>query len=405
MVGATAAGDTILVHNAYNKIVAAAVFMFSPANSGQNPIRINCVNNVDDSISVGAVFGSTTTLNFSGRGYSYGVQYVAQTTITFNNNSTIWTFESNGPTSLVLNQSDTSGTARTFNIGGGGNNVALIVKNAGINLGGVAHLFSGGYSSRFIWKNGKLTAPNELNTMIYYCCNLEWEDVDFSAMCTGATARTLFSQSSSGYAIFSRCKIPSGAGFTITLGGNLYYALKFLMSHCSSANDTYNFLNIDFLGSTIDETTIVRTNGASDGTTPQSWKMISTSNARDLIEGTVSPPITIWNPDASEKTFTVEGIYDSATNLQNDEVWMELEYPANNTDGLGAMSRTRVDPVTAAADLTASTVAWTTTGITNVNKFKFAVTVTPGKAGPVTAKIYLAKASTTIYIDPMITIS
>jgi hypothetical protein len=43
--------------------------------------------------------------------------------------------------------------------------------------------------------------------------------------------------------------------------------------------------------------------------------------------------------------------------------------------------------------------------MSNPNKFKCAVTVTPGKAGPVTARIYLAKPSTTIYVDPLIMVS
>jgi hypothetical protein len=41
--------------------------------------------------------------------------------------------------------------------------------------------------------------------------------------------------------------------------------------------------------------------------------------------------------------------------------------------------------------------------MSNPNEFKCSVTVTPGKAGPITARVYLAKASTTIYVDPIIT--
>jgi len=152
-----------------------------------------------------------------------------------------------------------------------------------------------------------------------------------------------------------------------------------------------------------DETTIVRTGGASDGTTPISLKMVSSTKTLDNIVGLESVPIYGWTDSTTEKTFTIECIYDSLTNLQDDEIWMEFEYPANNTDGLGAIAKDKCAIFGTPADQTASTVAWTTTGITNVNKFKLSVTVTPGKKGPITAKVILAKASTTVYIDPMIT--
>lgn len=82
---------------------------------------------------------------------------------------------------------------------------------------------------------------------------------------------------------------------------------------------------------------------------------------------------------------------------------MELEYPANATDGLGAIAKDKCAILGTPADQTASTETWATTGMTNPNKFKLSVTVTPGKAGPITARVYLAKPSTTVYIDPLIT--
>ncbi|MCH7785401.1 MAG: hypothetical protein IIB06_08310 [Bacteroidetes bacterium] len=39
----------------------------------------------------------------------------------------------------------------------------------------------------------------------------------------------------------------------------------------------------------------------------------------------MSPPITMWTNSLTEKTFTVEIIHDSLTNLQDDEIeWLEV---------------------------------------------------------------------------------
>jgi hypothetical protein len=84
---------------------------------------------------------------------------------------------------------------------------------------------------------------------------------------------------------------------------------------------------------------------------------------------------------------------------------MELEYPADNSSGLGAVASSQCAQLGTPADIPDSSETWTTTGMTNPNTRKLSVTVTPGKAGPVTAKVYLAKASTTVYVDPLITIS
>lgn len=176
------------------------------------------------------------------------------------------------------------------------------------------------------------------------------------------------------------------------------------MHHCSSANNTYS-LHEDCYEGTIDHnTTIVRTGGASDGTTALSLKMVSSSTVVDNYNPLSSPSINSWTNSTTSKTFTIEGVWDSATNIQDDEIWMELEYPANNTDGLGAIAKDKCAILGTPADQTASTETWTGTGgFSNENKFKLSVTATPGKAGPITARVYLAKPSATVYIDPKIT--
>jgi hypothetical protein len=267
---------------------------------------------------------------------------------------------------------------------------------------------------RFNWKVGSLLSAGGITHLFY-----DWgqprlhtiEDVDLSGMGSGAELVDLLdaTHASRVEILLSGCKLPSTPGFALTRGTWPWGGMgKIRLHHCSSANATYDFHEESAEGTVDDETTIVKTSGASDGTTPQSWKMVSSAKVKDNYHYALeSPPITIWNTAATSKTFTIEGILDSLTNLQNDEVWMELEYPANNTDGLGAVATEKCAFLGTPADKPAGVGSggWTTTGLTNPNSFKFAVTVTPGKAGPVTARIYLAKPSTTIYVDPLITVS
>ena len=75
-----------------------------------------------------------------------------------------------------------------------------------------------------------------------------------------------------------------------------------------------------------EETTIVRTGGASDGTTPISWKIVTTANCNYSMPFEC-PPIAIWNDTTgSAVTATVEGIWGGGAVPNDDEVWLEVEY-------------------------------------------------------------------------------
>ncbi len=64
------------------------------------------------------------------------------------------------------------------------------------------------------------------------------------------------------------------------------------------------------------------------------------------------------------------------------------------------MSDRRATPLTTPADQTAGSATWTTTGLTNPNKQRLVVTFTPQKKGWMIGRVYLAKGSKTIYVDP-----
>lgn len=204
------------------------------------------------------------------------------------------------------------------------------------------------------------------------------------------------------------CKLPSSVnivtGTNPGVGGS-----RVFMHNCDSADTNYRFAEHSWQGSTVQQTgTLVRTGGATDGGgTLYSYKMIGSANAASGFNMPLySPEFSIYNTTvASSKTLTVEILTDTATNLKDNEVWLEVHYLGTSGFPVGTLISDRVSSAIAtAADQTASTATWDTTGMTNPNKQKLSVTFTPQKKGYFIARVALAKNITT-YVDPYITVA
>ncbi len=205
---------------------------------------------------------------------------------------------------------------------------------------------------------------------------------------------------------FHHCLLNSGVALTV--GTIVSQGTIVLMSGCddSTGNDLHRLEHVDYWGSTVHDDDIFRTTGgASDGATPISWKMVSTANAAEFTEPTKSPRIYAWVDSTGSTTFTVQCLWDSVTNIQDDEVWLEIEFLEASADTDSAFADDRMTDITSTpADQTTNATAWTET-LTNDNEFALAVTVTVNRVGPVIARVCLAKPSTTIYVDPKIEIA
>lgn len=203
--------------------------------------------------------------------------------------------------------------------------------------------------------------------------------------------------------IIRNCKLPAWTtGGLVT--GAMQPGARFELWNCDSA-DTHYRMSIAEYGGTIDaETTIVRTGGATDGTTPFSWKYAMDANATRTT-ALASPEQFLPNATTgSSITVAAEVVTDGVT-LKESDCWLEVEYLGTSgtplalfaTDGetntLKALAGT-------SSNQTTSTEAWTTTGLGSPTKQKLSVTFTPQEAGVVIARVMVAKASATIYVDP-----
>lgn len=225
-------------------------------------------------------------------------------------------------------------------------------------------------------------------------------DCDFSNISSNIADVSNISLSSLTW--FENCKIKAGANLTVNNAASLN-TTRVHFHNCDSSATSYRTFYKYYSGTLQQETSIVRTGGASDGTTPISWNIASASQVT-LYYPFISEEITIWNDiTGSSKTATVE--INSGGTLTNGDVWMELEYLGNSGAPLGSFTSTRKsDILQSNTNITSSTAVWGG-GLAGSTTQKLQVTFTPQLKGPVKARIYVGKPSQTVYVDPRLTIS
>lgn len=172
--------------------------------------------------------------------------------------------------------------------------------------------------------------------------------------------------------------------------------------NCDSGAVNYRNEIYDYAGTLTTETTIVLTGGASDGTTPISWKVITTANAK-FDKPFECFPIILWNDTTgASKTLTIQGIWGGGAVPNDDEIWVEVEYlGASGNPGSSFVSDAKATVLTTGAGQDAGSGTWGG----STTKFALAVTFTPQMKGPIVARVKCAKASSTFYIDPRATLS
>ncbi len=167
----------------------------------------------------------------------------------------------------------------------------------------------------------------------------------------------------------------------------------------------------DAFGTVTNENTIVRTSGATDGTVPFSWKMVSTASSSFPASPLTSPDLFLRNNTVTGNvTLSVDIIHSgvgagTAGAFQNNEIWLEVDSLNASTSPLGTVSDSKPATIlTAATDIATSSNAWTSSPATPV-KQTLSVTIAPRMAGMLILRVCLAKASKTVYVDPKVVVS
>ena len=205
--------------------------------------------------------------------------------------------------------------------------------------------------------------------------------------------------------IFSRCLLASGA--TIVNGTIDVPGLRVESYHCQIGTDADFQMEIqDSQGKIVTDVARFRTGGASDGvrTNPISWDFDTSAGSVRGYPGhaLAGPPITAWTDGDGSTAHTYRIAIASDATINDDELWIEVEGPNDAaTNSLAVVNTTRVAPETAAAALTTDGGStWTGSGVGT--KQYMEVTYTPDKPGPLTVRVFMAKASDNVYVDPKI---
>lgn len=464
---AMAAGDTVYVSQAHAETQASAMTLTSPGTAA-NPCLVLCANDGAEPPTALATTATISTtgannLAFAGFAYCYGITFTAGTGAVAAN----CTFNASTPWGWVLEacalRSGTSSTTAIINAGNATTNADdqyLDLLNTTLQFGNASQAFNI-RGARVRWRNTVsaitgATLPTTLfKAAAAFPALLEASGVDFSALTSG---KNLVDQSLAAPALyrFANCKL--GSSVSMTTGTNPGPGGAIVeVYNCDSGDTNYRSERYEYQGSTVTVTDVVRSGGATDGTTAIGWKLVSGANAR-FISPLATFPIIGWLTSTGSQTLTVQYIHGGANALNNDEIWFELEYLGTSGFPLSVLAKSaKADILASAAANTADTAQdWdngataranstayslndirraatpngrlfiiTTAGTTGgsepaafatandgdsvndntavwrcMRREKVSVTVTVQELGPVRATLLLGKASTTVWVDP-----
>jgi len=361
------AGDTIFVSQSHVESYTSTVHVAqSLGGTTSNPCRVICANDTDTppaASSQAALIQSTGGVFvglFSKVCYFYGIRFKAGSSLGGTVDATsLTTFEK---CAFEI----TAGADLNFN-----SNVqtrGTLLKNTNIKLASGAYVDT---RSSVIIEGGVLEAGSACTNFYSGGERLSRMVLSGFDMRNAPTSMNI-SSASSPYSSFliKNCALPAnwtGALHASTPG----IGTRLSMYNCDSGDTNYKMRIAAHQGVIRDETSVVRSGGASDGVTPISWKLTSNANANYFVQPLETDEIVAWNDSTGvSKTVTVEVLTDGVT-LKDDECWVEVQYLGTSGFPLGVFaSDAKADVLATSANQTASTAAWTTTGLTTPVKQK-----------------------------------
>lgn len=403
------AGDVIWVAHNHAESTAGAI-LYSWAGTAASPTRIMCGNTgaqPPTALATTATVTTTTatsaiTVVAAGTIYMYGISFIMGLGATSTPDLTALST----PTSCVFESCgftiSTTGTLCVTRLCDDLDGQAIFI-NPTFGFADVAqNLYVDGIATV---KNAVLTGsaitqlvePQHDAKCIFSGCNFS----------NGATGLNLFiSLWGNAIAIFRNCKLPTSWSGSLMSGDPRIGGIG-EMHNCDSGDTNYRMERATQYGFMNSETVIVRSGGATDGTTQLSWKMVSNIDVEWNHQTLDSGEIVRWNETiGSAITATIEIIHDSVTNLTNQDIWLEVEYLGTSGFPLGVfVNDSSGNYLSSAADQTASSATWNTTGLTNPNKQKLSVTFTPQEKGVMHAIVRIAAPDYTVYVDPKIVVT
>lgn len=419
---AWAAGDKIYVSDAHAQSTATAITI-ATAGTVASPTQIICGDDAAEPPTSESTSGAVTTtganaITISGACFVSGLIFNCAT----------------GGTGANINQGG-AGIRQHYKdcsfrlVGSGGaNRIGVsaadesftVWENCSVRFAAAGQgITTGNVAATFVWRGGSLLSGGTAPTTLFFPASgtvkggfAEISGVDLSNAGTGLN---LVSNSIAGSwkVLFRNCKLPSGWNGGLFSGAVTDNTIRAEMHNCDAGDTNYRFWIEDQFGTIKQSTSVYRDGGATDGTTSISWVMATTANAEYplcVLESQELP--AIWNSaTGSSKTATVHIVHDGASALNDDEIWLEVQYLGTSGFPVSSFVSDRRGLLASATAQGSSSETWTgdsgtgPNGSSTWNQLKLECTFTPQEAGYIQARVCMAKASTTAYIDPKIVVS
>lgn len=383
-----AAGDSVFIGDDHSEVVSYTTGAgISAAGTGASP---NFIYSIDHTVSLpvsstGLKFGALIsytgpglTINGGASGantYFFGITFssgtgssTTQLSIAFGGVASWNKFEN---CLLKLNTTSSSALIST----GFTSTSTLEFSNTAVQFGAAGQSIRALSLGKFIWRNtGNAvlgTAPTALFTASSNGITLV-EGVDLSGA-TNTIVGAGTSTTMGGLFYLENCKIAGGATIAATpvnMGGPFVDALQ-----CSSSATSYVQRRYLYQGTLTEETTVIRTTGASDGTNGISWKIATTANAK-WYSPFESFNVAVWNDvTGTNRVVTMCGIWNSAGLPNNDDIWLDVCYLGSSGSTLGSWATsTKASNLATGSAVTAdSTSAWDSVATTRQNSHAYAL--------------------------------
>lgn len=462
-----AAGDTIYIGDDHVEAYVINGTSISPPGTVGSP---NFLYSIDHTAShpptgvlAGAQVSAQGTLFLGGVAYVYGFNFKvgvgASTTINLAIQTSTW-----GKYDTCTFTVSTTGASSRIVVGNAGNG-RIEFNNCTCTFGATGQSFEpdGG---TVIWRNGTFITGGSTPTTLFF--NQGQGAAIFEGCDLSAITGTLVPAGSGTSALqtyqFSDCRLGNGVTFAGTPSDRAGPFIDFV--RCSSDSKTYIQRRYWYVGTLVEEATVVRTGGAADGATGVSWKITTTANVKwvNPFEAFAS---AIYNSTIGGNVgVTLYGIWNAAALPNNDDIWIDVEYlgssgyplgsyaTASKSNALASNGALSADSVSAWDSVASArqnghayslgdvialasnpgriffcTTAGTTAGsepggyagavdggsVTDNTaifragvRFQLAVTLStpqPQLTGYLTAIVKAAKATSTFYVDPLIVVS
>lgn len=402
-----AAGDTCWLSNNHAETQATNLILTSPGTAAL-PITVLCVI---DTATPPTTLATTASISVTSVGdmYIYGIIYLYGITLNVGTDAYVSPLflGTTTPTCIIFDNCNIKivsvGTASHIYCGtiphaSTNDDSLVILKNTNIQFGATAQRLLLGHA-KIYWIGGSIIGsvfPTTLITLNPSCViSAEINGCDLSPL--GSNNLVNGAVACAGTIKIKNCKLGAGA---IVLTGTIpgQGGIEVLLDNCDSGDTNYRFAHHKYQGSIIQATNCYLN-------ATYSMKMTPITGAA-YISPLESPPIAQWNNSVgSAKTATIEIIHSEAADLDDDEIWVELEYLGTSGFPLASFVDDKMAWFGTPAAQTTSTAAWTE-DLAGERKQKLSVSFTPQEAGYIVAKVYLAKVTTNpVYIDPYITVA